>query len=339
MAGTGVELLFGPMLIGILLSTTLYGVMAVQMFIYFQTFKKDAQWIRYLVLYLFFAETVNVLCVIGIVYEPLIVRWGSPQALVTSPILLPADAISIVAVSTPIQLFTAWRISIITGSVALPLLVSVLSAASLGGGVLVTAFVTIRNQFQEFQSFSAEIIFWLTSSALCDVLIAVILTYSLWTRKTGFTAMDGQINRIIRLTVQTGAITAVAALTALILFLSFPGTTLQFITDFPLSKLYTICLLSTLNARTRGKAEDVEQRLPNALFKETGLTTVQSPTATQKQITFQPNPNFAVHPDVFGQESMDTLVVQARLGDMRSVLPNPRLKNFVKLDPREHVRF
>ncbi|KAJ7731677.1 hypothetical protein DFH07DRAFT_945119, partial [Mycena maculata] len=243
------------------------------------------------VLYLFFAETVNVLCVIGIVYEPLIVRYGSPQALVTSPILLPADAISIVAVSTPIQLFTAWRISIITGSVALPLLVSVLSAASLGGGVLVTAFVTIRNQFQEFQSFSAEIIFWLTSSALCDVMIAVILTYSLWTRKTGFTAMDGQINRIIRLTVQTGAITAVAALTDLILFLSFPGTTLQFITDFPLSKLYTICLLSTLNARTRGKAEDAEQRPPNVLFKETGLTPVQSLTATQKQNTFKPNPN------------------------------------------------
>ncbi|KAJ7121969.1 hypothetical protein C8R43DRAFT_49393 [Mycena crocata] len=40
MVGTGVELLFGPLLIGLLLSTATYGVMCIQMFLYYQTFKK-----------------------------------------------------------------------------------------------------------------------------------------------------------------------------------------------------------------------------------------------------------------------------------------------------------
>ncbi|KAJ7140903.1 hypothetical protein C8R44DRAFT_238412 [Mycena epipterygia] len=226
MAGTGVELLFGPMLIGVLLSTAFYGVMAVQMLLYYQTYRKDAIWIRYFLLYLFLAETANLGIEIGIIYEPLIVRYGAQRALITSPILLPGDAVSIVIVSTPIQLFTAWRISVITGSIVLPMIISILSVLSFGGGMLVTVFVSIRNEFREFQSFSGAVIIWLVSSALCDVMIAAVLTYSLWTRKTGFTAVDGQINRIIRLTVQTGAITAVAAIADVLLFLAFPTTTL-----------------------------------------------------------------------------------------------------------------
>ncbi|KAJ7121970.1 hypothetical protein C8R43DRAFT_49358 [Mycena crocata] len=219
-------------------------------------------------------------------------------------------------ISTPIQFFTAWRISVITGSIVLPMLISLLSIISFGGGLLVTVFASIRNQFQEFQSFSGAVILWLVSSAVCDVLIAIVLTYSLWSRKTGFTAVDGQINRIIRLTVQTGAITAVAALADVILFLSFPATTLQFIPDFPLSKLYTICLLSTLNARSRGRSEDAEQRMPNALFKES-----TNPTFLQSQSTvLQSHSGLHTAPSSFypsrnlntvGQGSIDTLVTSS----------------------------
>ncbi|KAF7297038.1 hypothetical protein MIND_00936300 [Mycena indigotica] len=293
MAGSGVELLFGPMLIGTILSSICYGIMSLQMFIYYQTYKKDLIWIRYFVLYLFLAETTNLLFEIGIIYEPLIVRYGAPRALVVSPILLPGDAISIVLVSTPIQMFTAWRISVITGKKIFSVLISLFALVSFGtsilpcpsaadillsgGGAMVSIFTVMRNQYREFASFTSVIILWLVCSAFCDVLIAVVLTYSLSTRKTGFTAVDGQINRIIRLTVQTGAITAVAALLDLILFLSFPTSTVQFIPDFPLSKMYSICLVSTLNARARGKSDVEQQRLPNALFKDsTGLTSASA---------------------------------------------------------------
>ncbi|KAK6996930.1 hypothetical protein R3P38DRAFT_1948419 [Favolaschia claudopus] len=235
MSGSGVELLFGPLLLGLILSTGAYGVMCVQMLLYYQSFKRDARWIRYFILYLLFAETVNLLFEIGIVYEPLIVRYGSQRALIVSPLLIPGDAISIVAVSTPVQIFTAWRISVITNSIIFPLIITVLSVVSFGGGLFVSIFAAIRNEFREFQSFAPTVILWLVTSAVCDFLITIILTYSLTTRKTGFTAVDGQINRIIRLTVQTGAITAAAALADVILFLAFPGSTLNFIPDFPLS--------------------------------------------------------------------------------------------------------
>ncbi|KAJ7850364.1 hypothetical protein B0H13DRAFT_2360754 [Mycena leptocephala] len=158
-------------------------------------------------LYLFFAETANLLIEIGVIYEPLIIRYGTQRALIISPLLIPGDAISIVMVSTPVQLFTAWRISVITESIVLPFIISVLSIGSLGGGLLVTGFASIRNEFREFQSFSGAVIVWLICSAVCDVLIAVRLTYFLMTHKT-FTAVNSQINRVIPLVVQTGAVTA-----------------------------------------------------------------------------------------------------------------------------------
>ncbi|KAJ6571332.1 hypothetical protein B0H19DRAFT_1255320 [Mycena capillaripes] len=262
MAGTGVELLFGPLLIGVILSTVLYGIMSSQMVQYCQAYyKTDPPRFRYFTLYLFFAETANLLIVIGIIYEPLIIRYGTQRALIISPLLIPGDAISIVMVSTPAQLFTAWRISVLTESIVLPCIISVFSIASFGGGVLVTGFASIRNEFREFQSFSGAVMVWFICSAVCDVLITAVLTYSLMTRKTGFnTAVDSQINRVIRLIVQTGAVTAFAALADLIIFLVLPTTTLNFIPDFILSKLF--------NARARERSKYAEPQSPNALFDD-----------------------------------------------------------------------
>ncbi|KAF7346934.1 hypothetical protein MVEN_01445800 [Mycena venus] len=311
MAGTGVELLFGPLFIGVILSTAVYGIMSVQMLRYYQTYKDDPRCFRYFILYLFFAETANLLIQIGIIYEPLIVRYGTQRALITSPL----HAISIVAVSTAVQLFTAWRIYVITESITLLMLISILSVASFGGGLLVTVFTAIRNEFREFQSFAGAVIVWLICSAVCDVLITVVLTYSLSTRKTGSTAVDGQINRIIRLTVQTGAITTVAALADLIIFLVFPTTTLNFIPDFPLSKLYTISLLSSFNARHRERSGDTEQQLPNTLFNE---STIQKSTVnTIRNLVLCPTSQDMMNSD---QSSNATLIAQGG-------------RSFVKDDP------
>ncbi|KAJ6488054.1 hypothetical protein C8R45DRAFT_264917 [Mycena sanguinolenta] len=61
------------------------------------------------------------------------------------------------------------------------------------------------------------------------------------------------VDRIIRITLQTGLTTAVCAIADLILFLADPvGLHLAF--NFPLCKLYTNSLFSSLNARnSQGK--------------------------------------------------------------------------------------
>ncbi|KAJ7457859.1 hypothetical protein FB451DRAFT_1564162 [Mycena latifolia] len=266
-----VELLFGPMLIGVLLNTTLYGVSLVQMLMYYTRYKRDRKWFRYLALYLLIAETANTVFNIGLIYEPLIMRYGQLEsflcvilrpglysvplcgAVLTLKYRCTADAAVTVAISTPVQLFIAWRVKMLTQSYFFPTLIALLSVISLGGGISVTLVVSLHPDYACFGHFHLFSIIWLSSTAACDVTLSGALIYSLYTRKTGGRTTDRYVDKIIRLTVQSGSITAVTALLDLLVFLFTPGTTLLFIWAFPLPKLYTNALLSTqairLNAR------------------------------------------------------------------------------------------
>ncbi|KAJ6484018.1 hypothetical protein C8R45DRAFT_1099184 [Mycena sanguinolenta] len=275
MAEFDVTLLFGPMLIGVLLNTMLYGVMAVQAFMYYSRYKTDRAWFRYLVLYLVIIETANWVCDVGLIYEPLIIRFGHPEALTISPVL---------------QVFIAWRILVVTRSYVLPGIIFILAMVSLAGGVATTTVVSIHPAFASFSHFRIEVATWLISSTVCDAVLTASLVHSLarfhlfiWTRKTNMVGTDSYINKIIRLSIQTGSITAIAALLDLIFFLTIPKTSFNFLFDFPLSKLYTNALISTLNARP-WQEHFSHDDAPNALFEQSN-TGVRSRIAVGTSIT------------------------------------------------------
>ncbi|KAJ3875483.1 hypothetical protein F5051DRAFT_414123 [Lentinula edodes] len=243
------SLIFGPMLVGVFLNCILYGVLAVQTFIYFQTYKKDNPRIKAFVWYLYILETLNTGFDIGMMLEPLVFRYGTERAVSRVPIMLSADPIVTVLISTPVQIFMAWRIKVISGSKWLFYAITFFAVCSFIGGLANTIAVTIINQYANLHQFDGSVITWLASSAVTDILITVSLVWSLWRKRTNVRATDDAISRIIRLTVQTGAITAVSATLDVILFLAVPNTTVNFVWDFALSKLYTNALMSTLNAR------------------------------------------------------------------------------------------
>ncbi|KAF8512166.1 hypothetical protein BU17DRAFT_77415 [Hysterangium stoloniferum] len=224
-----VELLFGPMLIGVYLNTILYGV-----------------------LYLVICETINTCFDVAYIYEPLVVRYGNIT------VLEPPAA----AISTPIQLFVAWRIKIISGSRLLAAIIYFFALCSFIGSLAATISASFFPKYEDLQKFKPAIITWLTSSAAADVAITVSLVWSLYKRRTGHAKTNYVIDRIIRLTVQTGLITAVSAVIDVVV---------NFIWDFALGKLYTNSLLSTLNARKGwGNLNHIEEE-DNVLVPEGGM--------------------------------------------------------------------
>ncbi|KAJ7479553.1 hypothetical protein FB451DRAFT_162211 [Mycena latifolia] len=244
------ELMFAPLLIGVVLNVLLFGVFIVQVHSYFRMYKTDYAWIRYLMYYLIVLETINTVCDVGLIYEPLILLHNSPLATVNFPRLLAADPIVTTLISTPTQLFMAWRIKLVTKSWWFSGLVALLTFASLTGSLVATIGVAHITEFRQFVSVEAPITVWLTSTAFADIFITVFLVNFLWTNKTGFqTQTDSVADRIIFFSVQTGTLTSFAAIADCVLFLIVPSTTLMFIWDFSLSKLYSICLIATLNAR------------------------------------------------------------------------------------------
>ncbi|KAJ7075307.1 hypothetical protein B0H15DRAFT_956634 [Mycena belliarum] len=251
-SGGNFQLMYAPLLFGVLLNVMLLGVFIMQVHTYFHLYKTDYAWIRYLIYYLIILEITNTVCDIGLIYEPLITLRGSDITIINYPTLLAADPIVTTLISTPTQLFMAWRIKLVTKRNWYGAIVAVLAFISLSGGLAATISTAHYREFHSLAFVQAQITTWLASTAFADLFITAFLVNFLWTNKTGFkTQTDTVADQIIFLTVQTGIITSFAAIADCAMFLLVPNTTLMFIWDFSLSKLYSICLISTLNARSR----------------------------------------------------------------------------------------
>ncbi|KAF9459785.1 hypothetical protein BDZ94DRAFT_1267366 [Collybia nuda] len=244
-----IQLLFGPMLIGAFLNMILYGVVVAQMFTYYQSCKNDSLWIKNLVFYLFITETINTGLDMAVMYEPLVIKFGTDESTTFFPLMLASGPIMIIAVSTPVQLFIAWRIMKISKSNFVSGTISILAATSCAGGIWTAITISLIRRFDRKSEIRPPALLWFVTAAAADILITATLTRFLYKRKTGYAKTDSAISRIISLTLQTGFITAIAALADLVFFLVLPHTNLNFIWEFALTKLYSNSLMSTLNAR------------------------------------------------------------------------------------------
>ncbi|KDR67389.1 hypothetical protein GALMADRAFT_147174 [Galerina marginata CBS 339.88] len=226
-----------------------------------------AWWIKYLIMYLFLLEAFDTGTSMFIVFEPLILKFGQPEAIQFLPKLLwtrPLSMASIksaVAISTPIQIFFAWRIKVLTKSKVLASTVVVCSVASFGSGLYTGSLTLKLKLFACKQELAHGAISWLITVAAADILIATILVRALSKRKTGLgTATDDVVTKVIRITIQTGMLTSIFSLLDLVFFMSIVFSSVNFTMAFFSSKLYTNCLLSQLNGRLQLR-ESLEHKL------------------------------------------------------------------------------
>jgi len=86
-------------------------------------------------------------------------------------------------------------------------------------------------------------------STTVDVLIATSLVYLLHTARTGFKKSDTMINKLIVFVVNTGVLTTLCAIAALISLVASPNTLIYASFYFCIGRLYTNSFMATLNAR------------------------------------------------------------------------------------------
>ncbi|KAJ7176114.1 hypothetical protein C8R43DRAFT_975024 [Mycena crocata] len=240
-----VHLLFGPMLIGVFFNMM---VLIAQQLTYFKTSGRDPLYMKIFVWVIFFIEVANSAFDISYMYEPLILHYGAfPDNL---PTVFMTQPLCIILVGLPIQMFFIWRIRKLTGSNILPAIIMLFALAAAGGGLATSLRVPGTKHFSKIPNLfrSAEV--WLISEAITDLLIAASLSIALQRSKTGFALTDTVVDKIIRMTVQTGMITALFSILDMVSFLTITDATLNFMWNIPISKLYSNALLSTLNART-----------------------------------------------------------------------------------------
>ncbi|KAJ8087667.1 hypothetical protein PM082_006502 [Marasmius tenuissimus] len=90
---------------------------------------------------------------------------------------------------------------------------------------------------------------WLAGSAICDILITLSMTYVLSKANSTYKETRDLIRRLIILTMETGALTALATTVDIIILLGFPKQTVHVTFTLTLAKLYSNSLLVVLNTR------------------------------------------------------------------------------------------
>ncbi|KAJ7760052.1 hypothetical protein DFH07DRAFT_918751 [Mycena maculata] len=247
--------LSGPSIVAYLLHWGLFGTLTIQIYLYYEAFPKDKLFNKCLVYGIYIVEFVQTMLVTHDAFAIFGYGFGNAESLTNMDFnWLAVPVMSGLGVSFVGQSFYAHRLHNLSKSRMLPIFILALSLTSTVGGLVTGVFTFQGLQFAplyylRLTKFTAALQIWCGGSALCDILITVFMTYYLAKSDTGFRSTRLLLSKLIRLTIETGSITALVALANLILFFVFPGRIYYGVPALLMPKLYANTILAVLNAR------------------------------------------------------------------------------------------
>ncbi|KAF7326992.1 hypothetical protein MSAN_02493000 [Mycena sanguinolenta] len=250
--GVDIARLTGPLVLGYMWSYCLYGVLLVQTYMYLERFPNDRLGLKILVWVMFFFETLFTVFMTIAAWSMFGNGWGDPNSILqfnwTWGLLPLLSGVH----SGLAQGFYIWRIWHLTKQLWIPLPITLAVLAQLSGLYWFSIKFNIAHwRISSLPPLSGAVSTWLIGSAACDVLITLALTSILWRRKkeAAFAETSGILNRLIRLSIETGALTSLTAIVESILWLGWERFYYHFTLFLMLGKLYSNVLMATLNCR------------------------------------------------------------------------------------------
>ncbi|KAK0222792.1 hypothetical protein EDD85DRAFT_1027972 [Armillaria nabsnona] len=246
-AGYLIERLSGPLVVAYLLHWGLFGTLSVQLYLYYLAFPKDRKSTKYLVYGGYIIEFVQTMLFTHDAFATFGYGFGDVEALTRVHFYwftVPIMSAVVVCVG---QVFYAYRIFMLSKSRIVPLFVICLSLTNSVAAIITGAYCFPTGSITELNNrkMSISVGIWCVASALCDIIIALMRS------NTGFRRTRILVSKLIRLTIETGTVTAVVVLLGLVLFFVFPHQTFYGTASAILPKLYANGILMVLNSRIR----------------------------------------------------------------------------------------
>ncbi|KIK68206.1 hypothetical protein GYMLUDRAFT_35584 [Collybiopsis luxurians FD-317 M1] len=247
-----------PLFLGYMLSYILSGILIVQVFLYYLSFRKtDPLYMKITVFAVFLVE-----CISAVIATVLVIWSIISKGYLSYSILEPGfQAVAILCgiASSMVHAFYCWRIRVLGGHWAIIVLIMIISLAQCvmvsisgfgrfsGGDILGAGTSSYTDS-----SLLCINILWLGGSAVCDIIISCTILYlqNRIMKDLGQTSpLTTRVERVMSVAVDTGMITAIGACIELLFYLSLRNSLVHFIMFYTLPKLYANCLMATLNAR------------------------------------------------------------------------------------------
>ncbi|TDL19810.1 hypothetical protein BD410DRAFT_791695 [Rickenella mellea] len=252
---------WGSIFIGLLVSTSLFGVLCLQSYQYYQLNYEDPMRLKSLVGFLFGLNTFHIIMISYGTYTYLVTDFVNPIALEHADWPYIIHIIVNCLIAAIVQFFFAdrvWRIS--KGNRILTGLILTLSVLQLAFGIVVTIRSFHPALFSFLKNMRGDIATSLSSTVACDVLITGGLLYFLDRGRTGFKKTDSIITNLMWFSLSTGLLPAIFAVIQLITFIAMPDNFVNIGISLFLGKLYANSLLATLNGRATARQKWASHR-------------------------------------------------------------------------------
>ncbi|KAK0486437.1 hypothetical protein IW261DRAFT_797744 [Armillaria novae-zelandiae] len=306
--GYPIERLSGPLIVGYLLHWGLFGTLSVQLYLYYLAFPKDRKSTKCLVYGMYIVEFVQTMFVTHDAFVIFGYGFGDMEAVtgvhfdwLTIPLM------STIAASAG-HTFYAYRLAILSKSRIVPAFVICVSLTSGAAAIITGVYAFQEGDFTKVHNSKTSIAvgMWCGCSALCDIVIAICMTYYLMHSHTGFCQTQIVITKLIRLIIETGSVTAVAASLNLILFFVFPQTFVFMTLAIIMPKLYANTVYVVLNSRIR---------IMGGRDTYTSSSDMSSPTTMIRDIASQSKEGTQRADEVQGQVTVVTITKEAFSND------------------------
>ncbi|KZW02335.1 hypothetical protein EXIGLDRAFT_734480 [Exidia glandulosa HHB12029] len=250
MAPSPLDTELGALEIGLGLCCFLVGIVTLQTLNYFRNFNKDPWTIKLLVATVYIFDLLHSAFLMHTLYVYSVTKYGIPEALASSVWSLNTSIIFQGLVALLVQSFFCLRIFRISGSwilvgVCLPLVLArfVMSMVVVSIDFRFESFAVVEIRYETFVAATLSVV------AVNDVAIATCMVGSLLRQKTGFSATNKLIDRIIGFVVSTGLLTGVLAVIDVITFVTMKNFVWLAVLVI-IVKVYTNSLLASLNERS-----------------------------------------------------------------------------------------
>ncbi|KAH6912776.1 hypothetical protein BKA70DRAFT_1422340 [Coprinopsis sp. MPI-PUGE-AT-0042] len=237
-------------ILGVFLNTYLYGLATFQYASYATTKFKDPLWIKATVLALFALDTLHSSSLIWMIWVYAIEGTADFTRLLRNPVWAHQMTIALTAIIAFLtQFFLSYRTYRLTKAKVLFGMSIVAEVGALTSGIVCTVRSFRLHSVVQLSSLKPYIAAWLISETITDLAVCGLLLWTLARSRTGFTASDTVVKRLMRGALQTGCFAGIFAVITLILFLTSRDTQLFSLTGIPISRLYSNTLMDTILCR------------------------------------------------------------------------------------------
>ncbi|KAJ3577036.1 hypothetical protein NP233_g46 [Leucocoprinus birnbaumii] len=281
------SLILGPPLVGIIINWWLYGIFVMQYcapslvdsrssgaashkvvlptVMYLNNANRDPKWLRATVHLLFVLDTAQSFMIMDDAFFWYVYNFGNYAFVKGRYNLASVDGILLDAMTMfAVQLVYCWRLWILGRWRVLPAIAAFLSFVSFVSGAFAGIVDIIVDPITQAGKYDPAAELWVFASAVTDVLIASAMAYQLIKYRAEHTSrtMLGIMKRILLLTLETNALTAIALLIT-ILVPRLYHSNVYFANVYTIGKMYSNCFMVLLNQRAcytkcRRTAEDLQ---------------------------------------------------------------------------------